>query len=34
LQLARLQYPNDVEITRWLAFVEQRIRQRESDFTR
>ena len=34
LQRARLQYPNDVEITRWLAFVEQRIRQRESDFTR
>ena len=34
LRRAQQQNPNDAQINRWLAFVEQRIRQRESDFTR
>ena len=34
LRRAQQQNPNDAEINRWLAFVEQRIRQRESEFSR
>ncbi len=34
LQRARKQYPHDTQITRWLALVEQRIRQREAEFSR
>jgi hypothetical protein len=34
LQRARKQYPHDTQITRWLTLVEQRIRQREAEFSR
>jgi len=34
LRRAQQQNPNDAQINRWLAFVEQRIRQRESEFSR
>jgi hypothetical protein len=34
LQRAKQRYPHDTEITRWLTLVEQRIRQREAEFSR
>jgi hypothetical protein len=34
LQRARQQYPNDAKIAGWLTLVEQRIRQREAEFSR
>jgi hypothetical protein len=34
LQRAKQRYPHDTEIIRWLTLVEQRIRQREAEFSR
>ena len=34
LQRAQQRYPNDAQIIRWLTLVEQRIRQREAEFSR
>jgi len=34
LQRARQRYPRDAQIARWLTLIQQRIRQRESEFSR